>query len=270
MDTAEEADVGSRQRSWANASGQERPLRAKGRDSVEEGRAPSAPSRVTRIDTAAHRFLVRRSLLLLRWAVGVIFVFFGALKLVPGASPAEGLVMEAIEAMTFGLVPGRAGVAFTGAIEVALGVLLVTGRLRRLTIYVLGLELIGILAPLVVLPSRLFDGVMPTLEGQYVLKDIILFAAGMVLAATIRGGRLVAGPGTAEPTKQQGDSGAVSADEKLRIVLGSIRAGHNSTDAARAHGITPQEYRRWRDELLDGAVANMASPEEHTGASSRS
>jgi len=51
-------------------------------------------------------------------------------------------------------------------------------------------------------------------------------------------------------------------------VLTSIRAGHDSTDAARAHGITPQEYRRWRDELLDGAVANMGSPEEQ--AASRS
>ena len=199
--------------------------------------------------------------------MGVIFVFFGALKLFPGASPAESLVMEAIQTMTFGLVPGRAGVAFTGLIEVALGLLLVTGRLRRLTIYVLGLELVGILAPLAVLPTRLFEGVMPTIEGQYVLKDIIVFASGMVLAATIRGGRLVAGPGNAQPTKQQGESGPVSADEKLRIVLASIRAGHNSTDAARAHGITPQEYRRWRDELLDGAVANMASPDEHTSAS---
>ena len=258
------------QRSWTSASGHERPLRADGRGHLDGGRTTTRPSLLTRIDTAAHRFLVHRSLLLLRWAVGVIFAFFGALKLFPGASPAESLVMEAIQTMTFDLVPGRVGVASTGAIEVALGVLLLTGRLRRLTIYVLGLELIGILAPLVVLPSRLFDGVMPSLEGQYVLKDIILFAAGMVLAATIRGGRLVAGPGTAEPTKQQGDSGAVSADEKLRIVLASIRAGHNSTDAARAHGITPQEYRRWRDELLDGAVANIASPEEHTAASSRS
>ena len=258
--------MGSRRRSWTNTSGQNRPLRAKGRDRAPVGHATSRPSRLTRIDTAAHRFLVRRSLLLLRWAVGVIFAFFGALKLVSGLSPAEGLVMEAIQAMTLDLVPGRAGVAFTGAVEVALGVLLVTGRLRRLTIYVLGLELVGILAPLVLLPTRLFEGVTPTLEGQYVLKDFILFAAGMVLAATIRGGRLVAGPENAQPTKQQGASGPVSADEKLRIVLASIRAGHNSTEAARAHEITPQEYRRWRDELLDGAVANMASPEERTSA----
>jgi len=259
--------VPSPQRSWITASGHERPLRANGRGRLNTVRTTSSASRLARIDTAAHRFLVDRSLLLLRWAVGVIFALFGALKLVPGASPAESLVMEAIQAMTFDLVPGRAGVAFTGAIELVLGVLLLTGRLRRLTIYVLALELLGILAPLVLLPSRLFDGVMPSLEGQYVLKDIILFAAGMVLAATIRGGRLVAGAGTAQPTKQQGASGPVSADEKLRIVLESIRAGHNSTDAARTHGITPQEYRRWRDELLDGAVANMASPEEHASTS---
>jgi len=158
-------------------------------------------------------------------------------------------------------------VAFTGAIECALGVLLITGWLRRLTIYVLGLELIGILAPLVLLPGRLFDSpVAPTIEGQYVLKDIVLATAGMVLAATIRGGRLVAGPGSDPPTSVRGAADDVSADEKLRIVLESIRRGHTSTDAARVHRITPQEYRLWRDELLDGAVANMASPKEREGA----
>ncbi len=244
-----------------------RPLRAAPRDKVGDASAASEPSRLTLVDAAVHRLLVARSLLLLRWAVGVIFLYFGALKLVPGYSPAESLVMETIKTMTFDLVPGRAGVAFTGAVECGLGVLLLTGWLRRLTIYVLGLELLGILAPLVLLPTRLFDSpAVPTIEGQYVLKDIILVAAGMVLATTIRGGRLVTGPHTAQPTSRQGAPGAASADEKLRIVLESIRANHSSSEAARAHGITPQEYRRWRDELLDGAAANMSSPREPEGS----
>ena len=244
-----------------------RPLRAAPRDEVGEASVASEPSRLAVIDAAVHRLLVARSLLLLRWAVGVIFLYFGALKLVPGYSPAESLVMETIKTLTFDLVPGRAGVAFTGAIECALGVLLLTGWFRRLTIYVLGLELVGILAPLVLLPTRLFDSpAAPTIEGQYVLKDIILVAAGMVLATTIRGGRLVTGPHTAQPTSRHGGADAVSADEKLRIVLESIRAEHTCDEAARAHGITPQEYSRWRDELLDGAAANMSSPQGPKGS----
>lgn len=64
----------------------------------------------------------------------------------------------------------------------------------RLAIWLLALEFVGILSPLVLLPGRLFARPhgAPTLEGQYVLKDIILVAAGMVVAAgTFRGGRLI-------------------------------------------------------------------------------
>ncbi len=58
----------------------------------------------------------------------------------------------------------------------------------------LAAQLVGILSPLLIEPGRLFSGPhgAPTLEGQYVLKDLILVAAGMVIAAgTFRGGRLV-------------------------------------------------------------------------------
>lgn len=51
-----------------------------------------------------------------------------------------------------------------------------------------GVGVLGILSPLVLLPARLFNGPdhMPTLEGQYVLKDVILLAATMVIATTVR------------------------------------------------------------------------------------
>ena len=65
-----------------------------------------------------------------------------------------------------------------------------TGAARRRLL--LGVQLIGILSPLVLLTARLFDGPhgAPTLEGQYVLKDVILVAAALVIAATVGGGRL--------------------------------------------------------------------------------
>jgi uncharacterized membrane protein YkgB len=57
----------------------------------------------------------------------------------------------------------------------------------RATIYLLFLWVVGILSPVVLLPLRLFSGPdhAPTLEGQYVLKDLILFAASLVIATTL-------------------------------------------------------------------------------------
>ncbi|MGH8965167.1 MAG: hypothetical protein ACRDXB_07525, partial [Actinomycetes bacterium] len=57
------------------------------------------------------------------------------------------------------------------------------------TIYLLVMWVLGILSPAVLLPGRLFSGPdhAPTLEGQYVLKDIILLTASLVIvAATLR------------------------------------------------------------------------------------
>ena len=67
-----------------------------------------------------------------------------------------------------------------------IGISLVAGRWMRLAIWLLAIQFVGILSPLVLLPERLFAGPdgAPTLEGQYVLKDVILVAAGMVIRAS--------------------------------------------------------------------------------------
>jgi hypothetical protein len=79
-------------------------------------------------------------------------------------------------------------------LECFIGISLLANRWMRLAVWLLAVQLVGVLAPIVLLTGRLFSGPhhAPTLEGQYVLKDIILVAAGMVIAAgTFRGGRLV-------------------------------------------------------------------------------
>jgi len=67
--------------------------------------------------------------------VGAVFLYFGALKLFPGLGPAEDLVLRTIDILTFGVVPGRRAVFFTGALESALGLMLLTGRQLRVAIY---------------------------------------------------------------------------------------------------------------------------------------
>ena len=151
-----------------------------------------AVDRLDRLDAAAHRWLVAHSITLLRLSLGAVFLGFGILKLFPGVSPAEDLVKTTTHILTFGLVPGSLALAGVGVLECVIGACLLSGRALRLAVYLLGVQFVGILSPIVLLTSRMFDGPhhAPTLEGQYVLKDVILVAATLVLAATLRGGKL--------------------------------------------------------------------------------
>ncbi|MGH2898778.1 MAG: DoxX family protein [Solirubrobacteraceae bacterium] len=148
-----------------------------------------ATSRVAELESLLVRWLVAHSLLLLRVSVGFVFLAFGALKLFPGVSPAEDLVRETTRVLTLGLVPGPLAVPAVGALECVIGACLLAGRALRCATCLLATLMIGILSPLVLLAPRLFSGAhhAPTLEGQYVLKDLILVAAALVLAASSRG-----------------------------------------------------------------------------------
>lgn len=146
------------------------------------------------IEEKLHGVLVRHAINALRVTVGAVFLGFGVLKFFPGVSPAEGLSIKTIDLLTFGLLPWHIGIDAIATLECFIGVCLVANRWMRLAVWLLAIEFIGILAPLVLLTGRLFSGPhhAPTLEGQYVLKDIILVAAGMAIAAgTFRGGRLI-------------------------------------------------------------------------------
>lgn len=148
------------------------------------------------LENVVHRLLVRHSISALRIAVGAVFLGFGLLKYFPGVSPAEMLATDATDVLFLGLVPASVAIYIVATMECFIGVcfLIGSGALMRVAIWVLAAQFVGILSPLLIEPERLFAGPhgAPTLEGQYVLKDIILVAAGMVIAAgTFRGGKLV-------------------------------------------------------------------------------
>jgi len=154
------------------------------------------------LDAAIHRFLLAHSIQMLRIIVGLIFLGFGVLKFFPGVSPVEELTIKTTDALSFDLVPGGIAIVLIASLECIVGLLLISGRGLRIAVYLLAGQLIGILAPLVLFTGRLFDGPhhAPTLEGQYVIKDFILVAAGFVVASTLPG--LVPGA-DARPSKQQ-------------------------------------------------------------------
>ena len=146
--------------------------------------------RLDAIELAVHDWLVSHSINILRVSLGCVFLGFGFLKFFPMVSPAEQLVMDTTSILTFDLVPGSVSIIAIAVLECVIGLWLLSGRALRGVMYLLAIELVGILAPVVVLGDRLFSGPhnAPTLQGQYVLKDVILVAAVLVLAATVRGG----------------------------------------------------------------------------------
>ena len=147
------------------------------------------------LEATAQRWLIAHSITMLRVSVGVVFVVFGVLKFFPGVSPAQDLVVRTTDILTIGLIPAGVALVLVATLECVIGLCLITGRAMRAGVYLLAIQLIGILSPLVLLAERMFAGPhgAPTLEGQYVLKDLILVGAGLVVAATLSGARLTRG-----------------------------------------------------------------------------
>jgi putative oxidoreductase len=88
------------------------------------------------------------------------------------------------------------------ALECAIGLCFVTGRFLRVGVWLMGAQMVGAMSPLVLFPNELFAGPLhaPTLAAQYIVKDVILVAAAMVIASTWAGARIVAEPRTMKST----------------------------------------------------------------------
>ena len=153
----------------------------------------SATDALRQLNARFTRWLNRYSVTLLRVSLGLVFLGFGVLKFFPDASPAEDIAKRTMDALTFGLIPGGVAIVLVAAMESTIGLSLITGKALRLGLALLGLATIGILSPLVLFPGDLFAGSFnaPTLVGQYVVKDIVLAAAGLVVVARERGGQPV-------------------------------------------------------------------------------
>ena len=149
-----------------------------------------------RTDRRITGWMAEHGMLLLRIALGVVFFWFGALKLIPDASPAEALAGQTIERLTGGLVAAETAVPILAAWEVAIGVGLFIGRGMRITLLLLFVQMLGTITPLFLFPSETFSQFpwAPTLEGQYIIKNLVIVAAAIVLGATVRGGQLTADP----------------------------------------------------------------------------
>lgn len=136
--------------------------------------------------------MARYGVTLTRWALGIVFLWFGAIKLVPGWSPAADLAGRTIEVITFGVIEPHVGLPVLAVWESLIGVGLLLGRFLRLTLLLLFVQMPGTMLPLFIFPAETFVvfPYSPTMEGQYIIKNLVLVAAAIVIGATVRGGSL--------------------------------------------------------------------------------
>ena len=158
---------------------------------VERGRAAFDP-----IDARITATLARISVPVLRIGLGLVFLWFGVLKFFPGLSPAQDLAARTIEQLTFGAVTPSVSLPVLAAWETLIGLGLLSGRFLRATLLLLAIQMLGTVTPLFLFPSETFTAFpyAPTLEGQYIIKNLVLVSAAIVVGATVRGGRLVHDP----------------------------------------------------------------------------
>ena len=122
-------------------------------------------------------------IIFLRYSIGIIFIWFGILKPF-GISPAQDLVANTV----YWFENKLAFVKFLGWWEVLIGLTMCYKPLIRLSILLLFIQMPGTFLPLILLPDICFTD-FPfglTLEGQYIIKNLIIISSGLVIGGTVR------------------------------------------------------------------------------------
>src|SRR3989344_2202542 len=114
----------------------------------------------------------------LRVTLGIVFLWFGALKLI-GASPVANLIAE-----TYSFLPADLFLAVLGYWEIAIGLGLLLNFALRTTLALLWLQMFGTLASPLFNPELFFQNgniFLLTTEGEFVVKNLVLIAASLVI-----------------------------------------------------------------------------------------
>jgi uncharacterized membrane protein YphA (DoxX/SURF4 family) len=138
-------------------------------------------SDIKKFDLKLIIFLNRVSLPALRISLGIVFIWFGVLK-VFGDSPANDLITKTVYWFNPDVF-----IPILGIWEAAIGLCLLVPSFIRVGLFLLALQMPGTFLPLVLLPEVCFVSIPfnLTLEGQYIVKNLVLIGAAMAV-----GGRL--------------------------------------------------------------------------------
>lgn len=137
---------------------------------------------IKNIDLHIIHFFQRHWIQVARFSLAVVFIWFGMLKVL-GLSPAGGLVQALFES-SINFVSFASFYTFFAWFEVVIGILFFFPRMTRVVMPLLAIHMITTFGPLVLLPSESWSAFMvPTLVGQYIIKNLVIIAAAMGIAA---------------------------------------------------------------------------------------
>ena len=135
------------------------------------------------LDIFITKFMSKWGITFLRYSLGVIYIWFGILKPF-GLSPAQ----ELVENTVYWFDNPKTFVPILGWWEVVIGLTMCIKPLIRVSIFLLFIQMPGTFLPLILLPEVCFSN-FPlglTLEGQYIVKNLIIISAALVVGSTVR------------------------------------------------------------------------------------
>jgi uncharacterized membrane protein YphA (DoxX/SURF4 family) len=141
-----------------------------------------------RLDYHITNWMARYGIISLRISLGLIFFWFGFLKFFPGLSPAQSIATATISRLTFDLIPPHVSLWILALWESVIGLGLIIGKGLRIILFLLFVQMLGTITPVFLFPGEVFSHIpyAPTLEGQYIIKNLILISSALVIGSTVR------------------------------------------------------------------------------------
>jgi uncharacterized membrane protein YkgB len=119
-----------------------------------------------------------------RFAIFLVYFWFGILK-VFSLSPAGAMVLELLH-RTMPFFPPNQFMILFGLLEVLIGLLFLWPKVTKIALSLLVLHLVTTIMPLFIMPEFTWSRfLIPTLEGQYIIKNILIIALGVNIASTL-------------------------------------------------------------------------------------
>ena len=139
----------------------------------------------------------------LRISVGIIFFWFGFLKFFGNISDAEEIASRTISWLTFDFLKPEISMPVLAVMECTIGIGILSKKYMEYVIPLLYFQMVGTLLPLLIFREATWKitPIVPTLLGQYIIKNAILISAGIVLGAIAKGAKLINDPVIAETAK---------------------------------------------------------------------
>jgi uncharacterized membrane protein YphA (DoxX/SURF4 family) len=133
------------------------------------------------------KWINRNGITVLRISIGIIFLWFGVLQFFPEVSPAQDLAIRTISLLAFGLISPKAIIIGLATWELLIGIGFISGKYMKTALVLLFAQMAGTFTPMFLFPNEVFAvlPIVPTLEGQYIIKNIVIISGALVIGGKV-------------------------------------------------------------------------------------